>query len=299
MVTGFRPDTLEKALKIRKNHKTTIIAGGTDLMVQKARGTGLKPKFQEKSLFISHLEEISGCDRSGTVISIGACTTLSELLDNGNLPKPLAAAIEGIASIPLRNIATIGGNICNASPAGDTLPFLYAAEAELILKSSKGPRRLAIQEFITGPGEIDLRSDEILTRILIPNVEYDENYYKKVGTSKGMALAKLSVIGLVNLKKDKITEFKVALGAIGPTVIRSPELEKKLVGKTLKQIADLIPEIKSEYSKLISPIDDSRSTKEYRHEICLRILDDFLSQISQNEDNSKMNGINSKQEDHI
>jgi CO/xanthine dehydrogenase FAD-binding subunit len=82
-------------------------------------------------------------------------------------------------------------------------------------------------------------------------------------------------------------------------VIRSPELEKKMVGKTLKQIADLIPEIKSEYSKLISPIDDCRSTKKYRHEICLRILDDFLSQISQNEENSKLNGINSKREDHI
>lgn len=280
MVKGYRPDSLQEALEIKSDHATSIIAGGTDLMVQKARGTGLKPGLKNKPLFISHLPELRKFETSDKFIRIGACLTLSELVEKGELPTPLLNAINEIASIPLRNIATMGGNICNASPAGDTLPYLYAADARLLLQSIHEERVITLDEFIYGPGQITLESGEILTDIIIDNKEYDLNFYKKVGTSKGMALSKLSFTGLVNFDGDKISEFRAAFGAVGPTVVHSPEIENKVIGTKTSNIMEMAAEIKNEYAKFIKPIDDSRSTKEYRSKVSLRILHEFLEEIA-------------------
>jgi len=280
MVKGYRPDSLQEALEIKSDHATSIIAGGTDLMVQKARGTGLKPGLKNNPLFISHIPELRKFETSDKFIRIGACLTLSELVEKGELPTPLLNAIDEIASIPLRNIATMGGNICNASPAGDTLPYLYAADARLLLQSIHEERVITLDEFIYGPGQITLESGEILTDIIIDNKAYDFNFYKKVGTSKGMALSKLSFTGLVNFDGDKISEFRAAFGAVGPTVVHSPKIEDKVTGIKIENLSDIAPEIENEYRKIISPIDDSRSTREYRLETSLRIFHNFLEEIS-------------------
>ena len=279
MVKTFRPETLSEALQILSGNPSTIIAGGTDLMAQKARGFGLKPNFDSPLMFIEHLNELKNISLEDKKIHIGACAILTDLVDSYLIPETFKEVIGKMASPPTRNLATIGGNICNASPAGDTLPFLYAMNAKLELQNYSSSRIVSIQNFIVSPKNTVLNNDELLTNIIIPNKTFDINIYRKLGQRKGMSLTKASFHGLANRSNNIINDVRIALGSVAPTIVRSNEIENLISGCSQLDLKTLIPEILERYSKLITPINDVRSTAKYRKEVSVRMIEDFLCRL--------------------
>ena len=276
MVKGFRPETLKEALKLRAQYDCLPIAGGTDLMVQKARGFALKPDFRKPLLFIGHLPELQRLEVINRQIHIGAGVILTDLLNSETIPDIFKEILALMASPPSRNLASIGGNICNASPAGDTLPYLYAMDAQVVLQSIDGERIIPIAGFITGPKQTDLKNSELLTKIIIPQTEFDINMYRKIGQRKGMSLTKAAFLGMANVADGKIQDIRIAFGSVAPTVVRSGEIEQSIVGKSTKDIVKNISEISRQYAALIRPIDDARSSAAYRKKVSLRLLEEFF-----------------------
>ncbi len=274
---AYRPQDLQQALKIREETGAIPIAGGTDLMVKQRRWSGVAPFFELPLLFIGHLEELKGVECTKNHIKIASACTLTSLLGNESVPQFMRTAIIEIGSPAIRNMATIGGNICNASPAGDTLPILYALDASLVLENSKGKRSLSIEHFIEAPGRTALKENELLTLIILPLNSFNVILYKKVGPRRANSLSKLSFFGLAKTERGRVEQISVSFGAVAPTVLRSREIENKLKGKTGKDIEKMIPEIIKLYSCLISPIDDQRSNAHYRRETSLKLLEYFLS----------------------
>jgi len=283
MVDGYRPDTLIEALKIRSETDCLPIAGGTDLMVQKARGTGLGPGFEKSLLFIGHLPELRRIERKEGFIHIGPAVLLTEILQHPLIPETFKKAVALMASPPSRNLATLGGNICNASPAGDTLPYLYAADGEVLLENHAFERRIAIEDFITGPKQTDLKPDELLTDIIIPDIDIPLTYYKKVGQRRGMSLTKASFHGLAEVLDGYVEDLRMAFGSVAPTIVRSRDIENSLLGESVSALKFRLEEIRELYDPLIQPIDDARSSAEYRKNVCFNILKDFLNHLEKNQ----------------
>lgn len=282
MVETFIPKTLKEALEYRAQHKAVPFAGGTDLMVRKKSWAGTLPKFDAPVLMLGDLSELKGCAAENGALRIGAAVTLADIASNDDIPEILRLAVRQMASPGIRNMGTMGGNICNASPAGDTLPPLYALGAAVTLQSVGGSRELPIAQFITGPGCTDLGDGELLTEVTIPPARFSNVYYCKAGTRKADALSKLSFAGLADISEGKIGGIRIAFGAVAPAVVRSVGAEKLLEGIGLKDLPALLPQVKDIYSRFIRPIDDQRSSAAYRKEVCMRLLEDFLLGLGRN-----------------
>ncbi|MDS0524609.1 FAD binding domain-containing protein [Clostridium sp. SHJSY1] len=276
MVEGYYPNTLLEALKILEEKDIIIHAGGTDLMVRNKNITSLLPKFDKDLLYIGDLKELKEIKICDSMIEIGAACTYSKLLKEKEIPNVLKEAIKEIASPAIRNKGTIGGNICNASPAGDTLPILYALDAKLKLTNISISREINIEDFILGPRKITLKKDEILESIIIPKSKINITYYEKVGARKASAISKLSVVALADIENEKINDIRIALGAVGTTVVRRKEIENIIIGTDLKDIKNKIEIIKKAYSEKITPINDQRSTAIYRKTVALKLIEYFL-----------------------
>lgn len=271
MVRLYRPESLKEALQMTSSNRCTIFAGGTDLMVKRRD----LPQSETDILFISHLKELRGIKKIDDYLCIGAACTCRELAEHRKIPALMRNAFSMMASPGVRNFATIGGNICNSSPAGDSLPILYAFDADIILESKGGMRKLPIEQFISGPGKNVIRQDEILTTIVVPVKKFDIKTYKKVGTRKSTALSKLSFTGLAEMTGGSVSDIRLAFGAVGPTVVRSRNAEDMII-KMIREGRFDKGEVRELYSSLIKPIDDQRSTAFYRKEVCLRLLEDFI-----------------------
>ncbi len=264
---AFLPGSLREAVEIRKKHGACVISGGTDFMVK-------NKKFDSPVVYIGKLRELKGIKFSDTYLRIGAATTLSELLESPLIPTIFKDIIEQMAAPAIRNIATIGGNVCNASPAGDTLPYLYAVDAKLVIAGPVGERSVPVENFIRGPGKTDLGEDEILKEILIPENstgEFSLQFYRKVGTRRANALSKLSFIGLW-----RPGDLRVAFGAVAPTVVRDRGAEQAFVSRIAS-----IDQVITMYEQKIKPIDDQRSTAHYRRTVAIRLLKYFLNRIEE------------------
>lgn len=279
MVDSYRPINFKEALKLLKNNDCILFAGGTDLMVKNKRWSGIVPSFKKPVIFIGHLKEIKGIYKDENSLRIGSACSLTEIAENKNVPEFIKNVILDMASPATRNIATIGGNICNASPAGDTLPLLYALNTVLVLESTTGEREVPIEKFIIGPGKTIINKDEILKEILIPINNFNNFSYKKVGTRKATALSKLSFFGTSETHDGAIKDIRIAFGAVAPTVVRAKDLENKLKGIDKYNLANMITKISNEYSKLINPIDDQRSIAKYRKKVSLNLLEKFLREV--------------------
>ncbi len=276
MVNSYRPTTLPEALKLMETRDMIPFAGGTDLMVKYQSWKGTLPRFPKDVLFLNHIPSLKKIEVNGETLAIGAGATLSDVIDYPRTPDILREAVLSIAAPGIRNIATLAGNICNASPAGDSICALYALDASVILSKSGGERELPLPEFITGPGKTSLGRGELLTEVRIPLKEANLQVFRKVGTRKANALSKLSFSAVAEIKGGTIDGIALAFGAVGPTVVRSKELEKKLTGKTLEEIKVLYKDIIDDYSAMIVPIDDQRSTAVYRKQVALNLLKNFL-----------------------
>lgn len=279
MVDAYSPNTLKEVINIISNEECTIFAGGTDLLVKNKRWSGLTPSFDNNVVFISDIGELRQIKIDKEAIIIGAACTFNDICKNKIVPQYIKNVFLKMASPAIRNIATIGGNICNSSPAADSLPILNALESEVILKSDKGERTISLDEFICGPGQNIISKDEILTEIRVPLKDFNIKTYRKIGTRKSTALAKVSFVGLAELSEGIIRDIRLSLGSVAPTVVKSKEIENQIINMSKKDTLN-IEKIKQKYNNIIEPIDDQRSTSNYRREVCLRLLEDFLKKLS-------------------
>jgi xanthine dehydrogenase FAD-binding subunit len=283
MVDSYRPKDLEEALSIRAEYGATPLAGGTDLMVRYQSWAGTVPLFTNSIMFVGHLKEINFVKKENSILVIGGTATLTSVVNHPDTPEVLKESVLSIAAPALRNNATLTGNICNASPAGDSICALYALDAIIVIEKSGGHREVPITEFITGPGRTVLAADELVTAIKIPLKTSSVKNFTKVGTRRANALSKLSFTGVADYKNSKIDSIALTFGAVGPTVVRSVELEKKLMGLTGTELKSLISSILEDYSTVIVPIDDQRSTAVYRKKVALNLLEKYLKELSSHE----------------
>ena len=279
MTETFIPKSKEEALGLLNQKKCIILAGGTNIKVKTKKWSGGLSDFESDIILIKHLQELKNISIDKNYTSIGAGCTLAELEETIVLPKYFSEVILSMASVPIRNAATIGGNICNVVSEGDILPLLYALDAILIIESLSGTREIAIADFILGPGKKDLKAEELLVEIRIPTNNLKSFYYKKVGTKRSNSLAKASFIGLYILENERIVDIRMAFGAVGARVVRSTELENSLKGLNKEEFEIVLKDLDKEYIKIIVPIDDKKSTAEYRKGICLNLMREFLESI--------------------
>ncbi|NQT59667.1 MAG: FAD binding domain-containing protein [Bacteroidetes bacterium] len=276
MVNSYIPKTLTEAAQIRKETGAVPIAGGTDLMVRYRNIAGTLPTFPWPVMFISNLEELKGISKEQNTVIIRAGTELSVVCESSLVHPVLKDAVRQMAAPALRNLGTIAGNICNASPAGDAVCVLYALDAEVELATEKSMRRMLLSEFITGPGKTELDPDELMTAIRIPEMKDTVSFYKKVGTRKANALSKLSCTGLLCTENGVVTDMRLAVGAVAPVVVRSVELEKSIQGMRISEFSEYENRLYQAYAELIVPIDDQRSTAEYRKSTACGLIKEFF-----------------------
>lgn len=260
----FLPHTLDELWTIKQeNPAALIMAGGTDLLV-KIRDRKLPPAM---ILGLENIAELRQIERQDDEICIGSMVTHQQLLDSPIIQTQLPVlhqAVTVLGSPPIRHMGTIGGNICTASPAGDTLPPLYVLNAGLELKNAAAGRLLPIQDFIQGSGQTLLNRNEILYKIRIPiPAPHSQGFYFKVGQRKALAISISNMAALLKLAEDnRILDGRFAWGSIGPTVMRFPEVEYTLIGEKLSPL--ILGRLGQSMAALVSPISDVRASAEYR-----------------------------------
>jgi xanthine dehydrogenase small subunit len=247
------------------------VAGGTDLMVQVTGELGEPP---ERILDIWALDELRGIRLDGEVLEIGALTTYTEVRISPVIAEFLPALAEAAATIgaaQIQNRGTIGGNVINASPAGDTLPLLLAIGAEMVLGSASGERSVAADDFWPAYRTTARRDDELLLRIRIP-VEPDRLVrFRKVGTRRAQAISKVVMaLSWRPVGDGSWTRVRLALGSMAATTVRAPSTEAILEGShPTRETADAAADA---LTTELQPIDDVRSTAEYRRAAAGRVL---------------------------
>ncbi|MFW6215731.1 MAG: FAD binding domain-containing protein, partial [Alkalispirochaetaceae bacterium] len=277
MKNWFRPENLAEALEIRSRETVVPMAGATDLYVRNRRGGGLPPQLDRPILYIGHLEELRNIEVSEREIRLGAAVTYTDLMEHPEVPALLRSAVGELAAPALRNVGTLGGNICNASPAADAVCPLYALDALCEVRSAGGSRELPVEELITAPGRTVIRENELLTCVRIPRRGEGVWFYKKVGTRRANALSKLSLAARATLVAGKLEEVAIALGAVGPRVLRSKEIEGRMTGP-LHALETQLQDILASYRELVTPIDDQRSTAAYREEVAVNLVRQFITE---------------------
>jgi CO/xanthine dehydrogenase FAD-binding subunit len=254
-------------------------AGGTDLMVLFEAGRLAHNRF----LNIRNMGELRGVEVSEEHVTLGALTTYTDVRRSEVLQREfpmLCRAASETGGLAIQNRGTLGGNIANASPAADSPPALLAYDAELELLSAAGARRVSYQGFHTGYKQMSMRAEELLGRIRLPRKSGSarrHHYYRKVGTRKAQAISKICLAGAAHLEGGRIEEIRIALGSVAPTVVRATQTENILKGQRLD--AGLIRAARESLSKEIAPIDDIRSTANYRLRVAANVLEDFLLQL--------------------
>jgi CO/xanthine dehydrogenase FAD-binding subunit len=245
-----RPTTLDEALSCLAAHPhATVLAGGTDLMVE----VNLAHRRPEVVVSLRHVPELAVWDER----VIGATVTYARM-EGGGLPA-LAQLARTVGSPQIRAVGTLGGNLGTASPAGDTLPLLAALDAHVLLASAQGRRRLRWDAFLTGPKRTALRPGELIVGVELPEEIPDRQAFAKVGMRQAMVVAAVSCC--VVRAGDGTT--RVALGAVGPTVLRAPDAEALVSAEHAPSDAAL-EEFRRLVGKAVAPITDHRSTAEYR-----------------------------------
>ena len=270
----YKPQALDEALKLLNElDEARVIAGGTDLLIDMRIG-----RYRPKNIIdINDLNELKYIVDDGDWIRIGALTRLQELIDSEIVREKLPILYEAVyhmASWQIRNMATIGGNLCNASPAADTAPPLMVLEAKLRVINIEGERTIDIREFFLGPRKTVLKRNELLKEIMVP-VYKDYGYsYMKLGRRNSFTLSIVSVASLLKVEDNVFSDVRIALNSIAPTPIRAFSAEKYLVGR--KVTIDSIKAASKLVVKDISPITDIRATAEYRRDMAIVLTYDAL-----------------------
>ena len=272
-VKCYMPQTLAEALQIRKETGAQPLAGGSDLMVANSRGAGIVPGFKKPILIISNLPELKGIRRldDGTV-EIGALSTSWEIHTSPVTHPLLKDAASRMGAIALRNSATIGGNIGNASPKGDMPQPLILLDAEVVLTSKDGERRMLVDDYIIATKKTAIRDDELITKVIIPKHDFTHIFFRKIGMRRANAISKLTLSAAAIVKDGVVVDFRASSGAAGPKVARSRKAEELLIGKKVTELAQVKDSFLDAWNDVISP----HAMPEYRRNTTRRMLSYFI-----------------------
>ena len=270
------PANLAEALCLLADAPNTWkpLAGGTDLMVLLEAGKLAHKQF----LSLWHLPELRGIAVTDEHVTLGAMTTYTQIQSHPVLQREfplLCQAASWTGSVAIQNRGTIGGNIANASPAADSLPALLVYEAELELISANGARWVGYRSFHTGYKQMVLRSDELIKAIRLPRTTgVWLQHSRKVGTRKAQAISKVCLAALAQIADNTIHDIRLAFGSVAPVPVRCPQTEAVLKNRMIDDAT--INAACATLANEITPIDDVRSTAEYRLRVAANLLADFL-----------------------
>ena len=263
------PKTVEAAVALLAgaSGQARVLAGGTDLLIQ-MRGGRAEP---ELVVDIKHIPEMTAITTENGVYRFGAAVPCMALVENKEFGKVWPGVVDGanlIGSIQVRGRATVGGNLCNASPAADTVPAMMAAGATAVVVGPKGKREVPIEEIATGPGKTSLAKGELVASFVLPKrpPRSGDAYLRFIPRTE----MDIAVVGAgVNLTLDEkgvCTQARVAIGAVAERALLVPEAAKALIGTKVDEEA--LKRMAAAVSAACRPIDDKRGTKEYRIKVC-------------------------------
>jgi CO/xanthine dehydrogenase FAD-binding subunit len=269
-----RPQTLTEALRLMADGGWRVLAGGTDLY------PGAGTRLAGPTLDLSEIAGLSGM-QAGAGLRIGAATSWAEIA-TADLPPAFAAlqqAARQVGGRQVQNAGTIGGNLCNASPAADGVPPLLALAAEVELACSAGTRTLPLAQFLLGPRRTALEAGEILTAILVPeHGAQGRSAFLKLGARTHLLISIASVAARLVVRAGQVIEAAVAVGACSPVPQRLPRVELALRGASPDQAADCVwaEDVEAE----LSPIDDVRATGAYRREAATELVRRAVAEVA-------------------
>lgn len=276
----FRPADLAEAVTLLAAEAALPLAGGTDLYPADAAGSAWgEPSLEARSdraiLDLSRLEALQSIRWLPDRVEIGALVTWAALRDHPWPPgfEGLCAAAREVGGVQIQNRATIGGNLCNASPAADGVPPLLALEARVRLQSRRGVRELPLGEFILGNRRTARQADELLTHILVPRpAETVRSVFLKLGARRYLVISIVAVAVSKALDaQGRLADVRIAVGACAPAARRLRPLERKLVGRRPEAVR-ITPEDCPE----LAPIDDVRASAAYRREAACVLIERAL-----------------------
>lgn len=261
-----RAHTLAEALRLRADHPdATVLAGGTDVMVF-LELDAIHPSLLLDVWPCTELRHVSGS-------RIGALATWTDVARCAQLPEALRDCARTVGAPQIQNRGTVGGNIVNASPAGDSLPMWLALDAEFELASVRGTRRVAAADFWLGYRKTALAPDELLTAVHLPPLR-GTLHYRKVGTRLAQAISKVVLGARIVVEGGVVTDARVALGSVAPVPVRARHVEAALLGRPVDPAAaDAIVDD-------IAPIDDIRSTADYRRTVARNVVRGWLRSVA-------------------
>jgi len=264
----LRPATLDEALSHMAGGAFAPLAGGTDLYPATQRRALARPVID-----VAHLPGLSGIAETPAGLRIGACTTWAAI-SRASLPPALAAlqqAAGEVGGVQIQNSGTIGGNLCNASPAADGVPPLLIVGAEVELASHTATRRLPLADFLTGPRQTARRSDELLTAIHIPSHAIaGMSQFLKLGARAYLVISIAMVAVRLDLRDGRIARAALSVGACSATARRLPQIESALTDAEAKTAPALIRD--ADVAAALAPLDDLRATAAYRAEAAAELL---------------------------
>jgi len=261
----FAPESVEEAcrLLLEREDGAVLMAGGTDLLV-KIRHRLLKPQAIIALKKIRGLNQISCNKKEG--LTIGATALLADVATHPIIVKrypAVASAAQATATVQVRNMGTVLGNLCNAAPSADNAPTLIAMGAEVTLTSLKGERRLPLEQFFKGPGLTALEKGELATSVWVPLPPPSSGTsYQHISARSKVDISAVGVGAMITLNGEICKEARIVLGAVAPIPLRARKTEKLVKGKKLTQ--KFMERAGVQASEEASPIADMRATAEYR-----------------------------------
>lgn len=259
----YSPGTLDEACLTLAATGGRLVAGGTDVIPQMRDG-----RFRAQTLVdLSRLDDLRFVDQHNGTLHIGALTTYAQMIHSSLLQFEAPALVQAssvVGSSQTRYRGTLGGNIANASPAGDTLPPLLVLNAKVTLVSTDGERTVPLTDLLRGPGQTSIAPNEVIRHVSFERLPEDaKSVFLRLGNRRGMAVSVASTAVALQLgAEDRVDDVRIALGAVAPTAIRCPKSEATL--KSQRLTAMLIEEAARTAARECSPIDDVRGTADYR-----------------------------------
>lgn len=269
MVNGYSPTSLKEALELLSQHDCIPYAGGTDLMVE--------DDSNRTFLFLNKVEELKTIKKEDGYVKIGAGCTFTQVLENPLVPQVMKEAVSQIAAPAIRNLGTMGGNIGNASAKADSVVVHFAADSKVKVASLRGERIIDIDKFYLGRKKLDLAKDELIVEILMPAEGLENYYFQKVAERQALAISRVSFAGIFRMDNGRISDIAAAFGAVSGKVLRFKDIEEMMIGKTLDEAKALKEEYIKRYSSAMN-LTAGRVSAEFRRDVCLNLLGDFLSQ---------------------
>ena len=271
--TYLQPQSLSEALHLLTEHAADarVVAGGTDIIVELSRG--IRPT--STLIDVTRISELRGISAQGGIVSLGALTSHNDVLASAlcrTRLSPLAEACWEVGAPQIRTRGTIAGNLVTASPANDTITPLFALNADVVLASVRGERTLPLRDFYLGVRRTALAPDELVTAIRVPAMTAAQRgRFVKLGLRRAQAISVIDLAIVLTLEGNLISDARIALGALAPTIVRAEAAEAALIGQEVNPgVCRLAAAL---VLKAASPIDDVRATGTYR----LRTLESLVA----------------------